>query len=387
MREVLSGNEAAAHAVKLARVDCIPNYPVTPQTEIIETIAKWACNGEFDTDFFPVDSEHSVMSAAVGCSATGVRTFTATSSQGLLLMHEVLYIASGMRLPIVMTNVSRGLSAPITLWPDHNGFLDLRDCGWIMMHAKNNQEVFDSLLQAFRIAEDPEVLLPVMVNMDGYFLSYTSEPVDLPSQKQVDKFLPPYKPEHAYLNTKKPMVQGPAVLDPKDYTYFRTQQHRASLNALSKAEEVFREFEKIFGRSYGLLESHGTKDADYVIVMQGSSSTTAQDAVNEMRKAGEKAGILRLRFIRPLPRNQIKEELEGKKAVAVLDQNLGIGSGGIMCPEIKSVLYESRDRPVVSNWIAGLGGLPLSRDHFYHIFRCLKEDAADGKGRREFILE
>lgn len=370
-KEVMSGNEAAAWAARLARAEFIPAYPITPQTECIETIAQWIADGEFNTDFCSMDSEHSVMSAAIAASATGVRVYTATSSQGLELMHEVLYIAAGLRLPIVMNNMSRGLSAPITLWSDHNDFLSMRDTGWVMFHAADNQEVLDSTLMAFKIAEDRRVLLPVVVNMDGYVLSYTSEPVELPTQAVINAFLGKYDPSHAFFKPNKPLVQGPAVLTGEDYTYFRYQHHKASLNAKSITAEVCRQWKKITGREYGLVDTFKTEDADVILVTQGSISTTAKAAILEMRKRGKKVGLLRLRMIRPLPRSEIAAALKNADAVAAIDKNIAPGLGGIMYPEIKMCAPDTH----ISGFVLGLGGKPESIKQFEQIYERAKQDA------------
>lgn len=376
MEHLATGNESAALAARLARAQCIPVFPITPQTELIETIAKWVANGDFDTEFFTMDSEHSVMSAAVGASATGARVFTATSSQGLVLMNEVLYIASGMRLPIVMVNVSRGLSAPITLWSDHDDFLNQRGTGWIQIHAQNNQEVLDSVLMAFKISEDRRVLLPSMINMDGYVLSYTKEPITIPKQKDVDSFLGKYSPKHAYFKPGKPLVQGPAVLRPEPYTYFRNQHHQACMNALIVIREVCREFKKKFGRDYGngLVEEYMTEDADTILVTQGSISTTAKASVIEMRKKGKKVGLLRLRTITPWPERQVRDALEGARHVLVFDKNLSPGRGGMTTPEIKASLYHTKVEPVVTEFIVGLGGNPESIEMFEHAVKLAERD-------------
>ncbi len=360
MENLITGNESAAWAARLAKVDCVPNFPITPQTEIIETLAKWKAEGLGDYEFFTMDSEHSVLSAAIGSSATGARTFTATSSQGLMLMTEVMYIASGMRLPIVMANVSRGLSAPITLWCDHDDFLSQKSAGWIMIHAQDNQEVLDSLLMAFKVAEDRRVLLPVMVNMDGYVLSYTKEPVQLPKQAQVNRFVGKYNPKHAFFKKNKPLIQGGAVLLPDDYTHFRHQHHMACMNAYGVLKEVQRKFAKEFGREYGVVETYLTDDASTVLVTQGSISTTAKAAVMKMRKRGKKVGLLRLRLIRPWPEKDVAEALQNAKHIAVFEKNLAPGRGGIMTPEIKGSAYGTGCKATITEFIMGLGGNPES---------------------------
>jgi pyruvate ferredoxin oxidoreductase alpha subunit len=331
-----------------------------------------------------MDSEHSVMSAAVGASAAGSRVFTATSSQGLLLMQEMLYIASGLRLPIVMANVSRGISAPITLWSDHNDFLSMLNTGWIMFHAQDNQEVLDSLIMAYKISEDKNVLLPSVVNMDGYVLSYTDEPVIVPEQGAVDKFLGKYEPDHAFFKPGRPLIQGSAVLNGRDYTYFRKQHTKACHNALDVAKKVCKQWKRATNHDYGLTESFMLKDAEVALVTQGSISTTAKAAVMQMRKVGIKAGLLRLRLIRPFPEEEVAAALKHVKAVAVVDKNVSPGKGGIMYPEIKAALYDFNG-PIVSGFITGLGGSPESPQLFSKIVDYAYDDIQSGKGGIRFV--
>ena len=385
MEKLITGNEAAAWGARLSRAEVIPNFPITPQTECIETIAKWVASGEWKTDFVKMDSEHSVMSAAVGASATGARVFTASSSQGLLLMNEIMYIASGLRLPIVMATVSRGLSAPITLWSDHNDFLSFLPAGWMMVHASTNQEELDSIIMSYKVGENKKVLLPTMVNMDGYVLSYTDEPTSIPSQKIVDKFLPKYNPQHAFFDSKKPLIQGTAVLAGEDYTYFRKQHTAAAQNSLKVIEQVAREWKKLTGREYGLFEKFMLDDADYVFITQGSISTTAKQAVLDLRKEGHKVGLLRLRVIRPLPWEQLAKALGNAKAIAVIDKNVSPGIGGIMYPEIKAVAYENNNHPVISGFVTGLGGSKTGVKKFKAIFSYLLKDEKAKAGKRRFI--
>lgn len=375
---LVTGNEAAAWSARLVRPHYIPTFPITPQTECIETLARWISDGEMPGTYFDrMESEHSVMSAAVGAAAVGARVFTATSSQGLLLMHEVLYIAAGMRLPIVMATISRGLSAPVTLWSDHNDFLDQRDSGWLMLHAENNQEVMDMILQAYRIAEDPRVLLPVMVNMDGYVLSFTDEPITIPSHEMVDEFLPAYTPHHT-ISKDRPVTVGPPVLD--EYTFFRSQNHVAARNALEVMEEVIDDFDRIFGRKYRLVDEFMLEDAELVLVTQGSMSTTAKAAIMEMREEeGIKVGLLRLRVIRPWPAGAITAALKNAQAVAVIDRNLAPGRGGIMYPEIVETLYHLDRRPLISSFVVGLGGNPQTEHKVKEITRKLIDDLETGR--------
>ncbi len=385
LKEFFTGNEAVAWGAKLARAQYIPNYPITPQTEIIETLAQWQADGQLEADFCSMDSEHSVMSAAIGGSATGVRVFTATSSQGLELMHEMMYIASGLRLPIVMANCSRGLSAPITLLCDHNDYMGLRDTGWIMMNAQNNQEALDSTIMAFKISESKDVLLPSVVNMDGYVLSYTMEPTIVPSQSEVDHFLPPYRPTHAYFDTRRPMVQGVAALIPDDYTYFKKQVHKAQLNAKHVIEKTCVQWHKATGRHYGMIEKYQMEDAEIAIVTQGSISTTAKAEIQEMRKKGMKVGLLRLRVMRPLPKEEIKNALKEMEGVAVVDKNLAPGLGGIAHSEIRDCLYDIEEQPIMSSFVIGLGGKTEEMKQFAQIVDMMKKDMKDKQGRVRFV--
>ena len=379
-REMLTGNAAAAWGVRLAEVDYIPAYPVTPQTEIIETLAKWISNGVMDSKFVTMDSEHSMITAAGAASATGVRAFTATSSQGLMYGFEMFYTVAGWRVPLVMVNVSRGLSSPITLEPDHNDVLAARDSGFLQIHCETCQEVLDSILMAYRLVEDERVLLPVIVNMDGFYLSFTREPVEVPDLETVRKFLPPYQPRHAFFKASQPMAQGVAVLGGSMYSYFKYQMHLASQNALNVYKEVCGKFEKEFGRNYDTIEGYMLEDAKYVLVMTNSFSTLGKAAVNKARERGIKAGLLRLRLIRPFPVEDITGALKGRRAVAVIDQNISIGKGGILHSEIASCLYNEKQRPRLLSFIGGLGGKNISPGEFEFIFdKMIKVKGVEGE--------
>jgi len=368
VKEMLTGNAAAAWGVRLAEVDYIPAYPITPQTEIIETLAKWICDGVMEARFVTVDSEHSMITAAGAASATGVRVFTATSSQGLLYGFEMLYTVAGWRVPLVMVNVSRGLSAPITLEPDHNDVLAARDSGFLQIHCETCQEVLDSILMAYRLAEDERVLLPVLVNMDGFYLSFTREPVEIPDIKKVKRFLPPYQPKHAFFKASQPMAQGVAVLGGPVYSYFKYQMHLASRKALEVYKEVSDEFKEIFGRGYNTIEGYMVDDAEYILVMTNSFSTLGKAAVKNARSKGIKAGLLRLRLLRPFPEKDIFDAIIGKKVVAVLDQNISIGKGGILYSEISSAICNGKESPLLLSFVDGLGGKNISPEEFEFIF-------------------
>lgn len=377
-KEMLTGNAAAAWGVRLAEVDYIPAYPVTPQTEIIETIARWISNGDMDAGFVTMDSEHSMITAAGSASAAGVRAFTASSSQGLLYGFEMLYTVAGWRVPLVMVNVSRGLSAPITLEPDHNDILAARDCGFLQIHCETCQEVLDSILMAYRIAEDERILLPVFVNLDGFLLSFTREPVEIPTLGEVKRFLPAYTPKHAFFKAGKPMAQGVSVLGGPIYSYFKYQMHMASMNGLSVYKEVCNEFKNIFGRSYDTIDGYMLDDAEYVLIMMDSFSTLGKAAVKKAREKGIKAGLLRLRLLRPFPAKDIVDAIKGKKAASVIDQNISIGKGGILYSEIASVICNEKEKPLLLSFIGGLGGKNISPLEFEFIFDSMLNAAKTG---------
>jgi len=372
---MLTGNAAAAWGVRLAEVDVIPAFPVTPQTEIIETLAKWIADGNLDCRFVTMDSEHSMITAAGAASATGARAFTATSSQGLLYGFEMLYNVAGWRVPLVMVNVSRGLSAPITLEPDHNDVLAARDSGFLQIHCETCQEVLDSILMAYRVAEDERVLLPALVNMDGFYLSFTREPVEVPAVETVRQFLPRYQPSHAFFKASQPMAQGVVVFGGAEYSYFKYQMHLASLKALTVYNEVCAEFETVFGRSYDTLDRYLLDDAEYVLVMTNSFATLGKAAVKRAREQGLKAGLVRLRLLRPFPEEDIRAALHGKRAVAVIDQNISIGKGGILYAEIASCLVNMTRKPRLLSFIGGLGGKNISPQEFEFIITKLREAA------------
>jgi pyruvate ferredoxin oxidoreductase alpha subunit len=371
-RKLLTGNATAAWGARLADVDYIPAFPITPQTEIIELLAYWAADGEIAGRFVTFDSEHSMLTAAGAAAATGARVFTATSSQGLLYGFEMLYTIAGWRVPLVLVNVSRGLSSPITLEADHNDILAARDSGFLQIHTETCQEILDAIIMAYRLAEDRRVMLPVLVNLDGFTLSFTREAVDFPTAAEVAEFLPAYRPDHAFIRGEKPMAQGTVVLGGAVYSYFRYQQHLAQQNALAVHEEIAEEFAARFGRRYGLVESFQLDDADYVLVMSNAFATKGKAAVQRWRAQGIKAGLLRLRVLRPFPAAAIATALAGRKAVAVIDQNLAPGLGGITYQEIGTALYDSQHRPPLLSVIGGLGGKEISAAEFDAVLHDLQ---------------
>ena len=377
VKKMLTGNAAAAWGARLADVDYVPAFPITPQTEIIESLSGWFDEGEMTGKFVTLDSEHSMITAAGAAAATGVRTFTATSSQGLVYAMEALYTVSGWRVPMVLVNVSRGLSSPITLGPDHNDVLAARDAGFVQLHAETCQEVLDTVLLAYRIAEDALVSLPVIVNLDGFYLSFTREPVEIPSAEAVHEFLPPFRPKHPVFRASLPVAQGVAVLDASSYSYFRYQMHRAMENVLHVHAEAAGEFQRIFQRRYDTLEAYRVEDADIVIVMTGSFATKGKTAVNRWRQQGRRVGLVRPRLIRPYPAGDLVRALSGRSAVGVIDQNLSPGSGGILYQELASALATCSQRPaVLRSFIGGLGGKDISQAELDHVLGVLSDSEA-----------
>ena len=377
--KLITGNVAAAAGAMLARVDYIPAYPITPQTEIIETIADWVREGKMDARFVQLESEHSMMTAAGAASLAGARVFTATSSQGMLYTIEMLYNVSGWRAPMLLANVSRGVAAPIVLEPDHNDVLAARDSGFLQFHSETCQEVTDLVLLAYRVAEDKRVMLPAIVNLDGFYLSFTRERVVLPEQKMVDRFLPPYEPVGP-LRASAPVTRGSSVFEGFLYSYFRYNQHAAALKAKEVFNEAAREFEGLFGRKYGPVEGFMLDDADYVLVMSNSFTALGRQAVKRMRQRGVKAGLLKLLMVRPFPSEEIAALLRGRRVVGVFDQNLAPGSGGIFYPEIAGALYHVRGRPnAILPVVGALGGKQTTAKEMEVIFDQMIAIDKEGK--------
>ncbi len=358
-RKMLTGNYAAAHGARLARVEVVPVYPITPQTHIMEKMAEFIERGELDAEFVPVESEHTAMAVAIAAQATGARTFTATSAQGLVYMHENLFVASGLRLPIVMAIVNRALGAPNTILPDLSDSLDQRDTGWIQIYVENAQEAHDMIIQAYRIAEDEQVLLPVAVCFEGIIISHYMEPVEILDQQKVDQFLRPYEPEHVILDPDRPMAVGQIVMDDSYYTEYRYQQQEAMDNAQRVIREVDEIFGDTFGRNYGgLIAADGMEDAEVALLTLGSLTSTARAVVKTLREeAGIPIGLIKLRAVRPFPDRELKKYLSDIKAVAVLERDVSIGAGGIIYTELARILNGDRGpRPLLTNYILGLGG-------------------------------
>ncbi len=370
-KKVMTANKAVAEAVKLAKPQVIPVYPITPQTSISETLAQFVADGDIDAEYIRVESEHSAISASLGASGTGVRVFTATSSQGLMLMHEILFAAAGMRLPVVMADANRSISAPLSIWNDQQDSIAQRDAGWIQIYAENGQESLDSILTAYKISENPKVLLPSMVCLDGFILTHTVEPVEIPSQEDVDRFLPKYEPKYAFLDPKKPMSLG-TFTDPNYYMEARHQVEVAMENSIEVIKKVNKEFEEIFGRKYGLIEEYKCDDAEIIIVAMGSICSTIRVCVDDMREQGQKVGLLKVRVYRPFPKDEIQKTVANANKIAVLDKNISFGVGGALYNDIKAKIdIEAYD------FIVGLGGRDITPDSIEEIVEKTKNPVKD----------
>ncbi len=369
---------ACSEAVKLANADVIAAYPITPQTHIVEHLAELVANGELNAEFVPVESEHSAMSACIGSSAAGARTFTSSSAQGLALMHEILFIAASLRLPIVMAVANRSLSGPISIWNDHSDVMAERDTGWIQTFAENGQEVLDLTLHAFKVAEDHRVAMPVMVNMDGFTLTHVIEPILMPDQQEVDAYLPPFAPLQR-LDIAKPMSMG-LVGVPEIYTEAKKAQMVALEESLPVIKEHWEGFAKQFGRRYQAIETYKTEGAETLLVAMGSTCETAMTAVDEMRAAGQKVGLVRIRLWRPFPTDDFLAAVKGAKALAIMDRALIPGAeSGPLATELKSLLFSHGQTPHVQNFVAGLAGRDITRVDFKNMI--LKTQTAFAKGQ------
>ncbi len=352
MERVISGNEAVAYGAMLSRVQVIPAYPISPQTTIVEALSEFCAGGKLKADFVKVESEHSAMACCIGAASAGARTFTATSAQGLALMHEVLHWAAGSRLPIVMANVNRAMSAPWTMWCDQGDSLSQRDTGWLQFYCEDNQEVLDSIIMAYRISE--QVLLPSMVCLDGFILSHTYEQVEIPDPKDVDRYLPGYAPKFK-LDVEDPHSFNGAFL-PDIYMEQRMKMQGDMEEAKRVAKEADQDFGKSFGRSYGIMEEYQAEDADLLLVTTGTVTGTARVVVDEYRKKGEKVGLLKMKMFRPFPAEDVRRVLQRVRKVAVVDRNISFGSTGIFAQEIRSALHHHGEGTSVFGFIAGLGG-------------------------------
>lgn len=374
MRKVIIGNHALSYGAMLSRAQVIAAYPITPQTEVIELLSEMCANGELDAKFIKIESEHSAMTACVGASATGVRTFTATSAQGLALMHEVLHWAVGARTPVVMGNINRAMAPPWTIWTEQTDSLSQRDTGWMQIYCQNNQEVLDSVIQAYKVAE--QVKLPAMVILAAFVLSHTSETVEMPEQEKVDEFLPPYELEYK-IDPDDPHAFG-GLTGPDGYFELRYIIQKAIEDAIPKWEEVGEEFGKLFGRSYGLVETYKIEDAKELIISSATVASTARSAIDYLREKGKKVGLLRIRVFRPFPAEKVKSLLSAIDKAIVIDRNISFGASGIFYQEVKAACYNEKNKPPIFGVITGLGGRDVGKKDIIDIYEyVMKQDKVE----------
>ena len=379
IRERLSGNEAAATAMKQINPDVVAAFPITPSTEIPQYFSTFVDNGMVDTEFVAVESEHSAMSACIGAEAAGARAMTATSANGLSLMWEMVYIASGMRLPIVMSLVNRAVSGPLNIHNDHSDAMGVRDAGWIMLFSETNQEAYDNLLMAHRIAENENVLLPLMVCQDGFITSHSIENIELLEDEKVKEFVGKYIPKHYLLNEKEPVAMGPMDLQSFLFEH-KYQQAEAMRNAKQVILDVAKDFEKLTGRKYGLFEEYRLDDAEIAIVCMNSTAGTTKDVVDILREKGIKAGLLKVRVFRPFPAEEIAKALSHVKAVAVLDKADSLnGAGGALFTDITSAMQVNGVQVPTSSYIYGIGGRDTTTKEIESVFNDLMEDSKKEK--------
>ena len=378
IRERLSGNEAAATAMKQINPDVVAAFPITPSTEIPQYFSTFVSNGSVDTEFVAVESEHSAMSACIGAEAAGARAMTATSANGLSLMWEMIYIASSLRLPIVMSLVNRAVSGPLNIHNDHSDAMGVRDAGWIMLFSENNQEAYDNLLMAHRIAEHKDVMLPLMVCQDGFITSHSIENIELVEDDKVKEFVGKYNPEHYLLNRKEPMAIGP--LDVQTYLFeHKYQQAEAMRNAKKVVKEVSEEFEKLTGRKYSFFEEYKLDDAEIAIVCMNSTAGTTKYVVDSLREKGIKAGLLKIRMFRPFPAEEIAEALGHLKAVAVMDKADSLnGAGGALFEDVTSAMYVNKKEVPMLSYVYGIGGRDTTSYDIESVFTDLQKVAETG---------
>ena len=379
MKRFIEGSYAVAEIIKLCRPGVIAAYPITPQTHIVEALAAMVANGELKAEFINVESEHSAASVILGASATGVRAFSATSSQGLLLMLEVIFNIAGMRLPLVITCANRSVSAPINIWNDHQDSVTIRDSGFIQFYAETNQEACDLHIQAYRLSEDPNILLPAMVCMDGYLLTHAAEVVDIPEEECVARFLPPYKPVFK-LDPDEPITMG-VLAGPEHYMETRFAIHETlTKDVLQLIPNVVDEFEKVFGRrSGGLIEGYRIEDAKEVIVAKGSVVGTIKEVVDEMRGEGKKVGVLKIITYRPFPGEAVYNSLKGIEGIGVLEKSISLGAGGPLYIDLKSVFQGRKSSSKISGFIAGLGGRDITKESIREVFARLSGEQVDSQ--------
>jgi pyruvate/2-oxoacid:ferredoxin oxidoreductase alpha subunit len=372
MEKVIMGNHAVSYGVQLARVQVIAAYPITPQTQVVEMLSELCADGRMKATFIKVESEHSVMAATVGASMAGARAFTATSSHGLALMHEVLHWAAGGRLPIVMANVNRALGPGWNVWTEQTDSLAQRDTGWLQFYCETNQEVLDMVIQAYRIAET--VLLPVMIVLDAFVLSHTEEPVNIPDQETVDDFLPPYEPRYKLQPGDPHAFYG--LVAPEHFMELRFKMQRDMERAVHVSQQVGADFGKAFGRAYDVVEKYRMDDAELVLLASGSIVGTSRVVVDELRAEGHRVGLLKMRMFRPFPFDAVRAALAAAKKVAVIDRNISFGHGGIFASEVKAALYGGPCQPIIYPFIIGLGGRDVTPQSIRSVFQyTLDHDA------------
>ena len=378
IKERMSGNEAVAFAIKQVNPDVMPAFPITPSTELPQFVSNYIANGKIDTEFIPVESEHSSMSAAIGASAAGARALTATSSCGLAYMWEVLYVAASNRLPIALALVNRGLTGPLNINCEHSDSMGARDSGWLQIYAENNQEAYDNFIMAYRIAEHKDVRLPIMTCMDGFITSHAGENITLIEDEAVKNFVGEYNPEHYLLNENETMAVGPYAVSNYCMEAKRAQA-QGMMNAKQVILDVAKEFEEISGRKYGLFEKYKLDDADFAVVSIGSASGTAKDAVDILRNKGIKAGLLKVRVFRPFPGEDMAKALQGCKAIAIMDRCESYSAnGGPLGAELMAALYRNKNKAEVINIVYGLSGRDVRVEDFEKVFEDLADIAENG---------
>ena len=384
IRERLSGNEAAATAMRQINPDVVAAFPITPSTEIPQYFSTFVANGAVDTEFVAVESEHSAMSACIGAEAAGARAMTATSANGLSLMWEMIYIASSLRLPIVLSLVNRAVSGPLNIHNDHSDAMGVRDAGWIMLFSENNQEAYDNTLMAHRIAENENVMLPLMVCQDGFITSHSIENIELVEDEKVKEFVGEYHPKHYLLNQDEPIAVGP--LDVQSYLFeHKAQQAEAMKNAKQVILDVAKDFEKMTGRKYGLFEEYKMEDAEVAIVCMNSTAGTTKAVVNKLREKGQKVGLLKLRVFRPFPVDEIAETLSHLKAVAILDKADSLNAaGGALFEDVTSAMYVNKKQVPAVNYIYGIGGRDTRADEIEKVYNDLFEIVKTGEVKNPY---
>ncbi len=383
IRKSLSGNEAVAYAMKQINPDVMPAFPITPSTELPQFVSSYIANGEMDTEFIPVESEHSAMSAAIGAEAAGARTMTATSSAGLALMWEMLYVAASNRLPIALALVNRALSGPLNINCEHSDSMGARDSGWIQIYAEDNQEAYDNFIQAYRIAEHKDVMLPIMICQDGFIISHGVSNMELLEDEKVKTFVGEYNPKHYLLNADEPMAVGPYAVSCYGMEAKRAQA-QGMINAKQVILDVAEEFEKISGRKYGFFEGYQLEDAEYAVVAIGSACGTTKDAIDELRRNGKKAGLLKVRVFRPFPGKEMADALKNCKAIAVMDRCESFSAnGGPLAAELSAALFQAKSQAEVVKIVYGLNGRDYTVTEAKQLFADLEEIVANGRQETE----